>query len=149
LARGRPGAAAAAERGDPGDRARHEPGGQGAARAGRKRRRGLPGRTARDRPGLGGPGRLRPAPTLVTAVPGLPGFPTGAEVARRWAERTGLALDDLDWYRAFAHFKFAVITHGINVRVRAGAMGGQEFGDLTTAVAGIAEAGLALAVTSA
>ena len=91
----------------------------------------------------------RVAPTLVTAVPGLPGFPSSAELARRWAERTGLVLDELDWYRAFAHFKFAVITQGISARVRGGAMGGQEFGDLTTAVAGIAEAGLALAVTNA
>jgi aminoglycoside phosphotransferase (APT) family kinase protein len=85
------------------------------------------------------------APALVTSVPRLPGFPDGAGIARRWAARTGLPLDDLDWYRAFAHFKFAVITQGIKARVNAGAMGGQDFGDLTSAVAGTAGAGLALA----
>jgi aminoglycoside phosphotransferase (APT) family kinase protein len=84
------------------------------------------------------------APTLVTAVPRLPGFPDGADIAQRWADRTGLPLDDLDWYRAFAHFKFAVITQGIKARVNAGAMGGQDFGDLTSTVADTAEAGLAL-----
>jgi aminoglycoside phosphotransferase (APT) family kinase protein len=84
------------------------------------------------------------APALVTPVPRLPGFPSGADIARRWADRTGLPLDDLDWYRAFAHFKFAVITQGIKARVAAGVMGGQDFGDLTRAVTDTAEAGLAL-----
>jgi aminoglycoside phosphotransferase (APT) family kinase protein len=84
------------------------------------------------------------APTLVPSIPRLPGFPGSAGLAQRWAERTGLPLDDLDWYRAFAHFKFAVITQGIKARVTAGVMGGQDFGDLTSAVADTAEAGLAL-----
>jgi aminoglycoside phosphotransferase (APT) family kinase protein len=84
------------------------------------------------------------APALVTSVPRLPGFPDGTEIARRWADRTGLPLDDLDWYRAFAHFKFAVIIQGIKARVKAGVMGGQDFGDLTSAVANTAEAGLAV-----
>ena len=83
------------------------------------------------------------APALVTSVPHLPGFPSGAEIALRWADRTGLPLDDLDWYRAFAHFKFAVITQGIRARITAGVMGGQDFGDLASAVADTAEAGLA------
>ena len=38
-----------------------------------------------------------------------------------------------------------MITQGIKARVNAGAMGGQDFGDLTSAVAGTAMAGLALA----
>lgn len=83
------------------------------------------------------------APALVTSVPHLPGFPSGAEIARRWADRTGLPLDDLDWYRAFGHFKFAVIAQGIKARITADVMGGQDFGDLTSAVADTAEAGLA------
>lgn len=84
------------------------------------------------------------APTLVRSITGLPGFPSGAELAQRWAGRTGLGLDDLDWYKAFAHFKFAVITQGIKARVHAGAMGGQDFGDLTSVVADTAQAGLTL-----
>jgi aminoglycoside phosphotransferase (APT) family kinase protein len=83
------------------------------------------------------------APTLITSVPRLQGFPDSADIARRWADRTGLPLDNLDWYRALAHLKFAVITQGIKVRVNADAMGGQDFGDLTSAVADTAEAGLA------
>jgi aminoglycoside phosphotransferase (APT) family kinase protein len=85
----------------------------------------------------------RVAPTLIPSIPALSGFPGGDELARLWAGRTGLPLDDLDWYRAFAHFKFAVITQGIKARVGAGAMGGQDFGDLTSAVTDTAEAGLA------
>jgi len=87
----------------------------------------------------------RVAPTLISSVPRLPGFPGVAELSQRWADRTELPLDDLDWYRAFAHFKFAVITQGIKARVTAGVMGGQDFGDLTGAVIATAEAGLALA----
>ena len=85
------------------------------------------------------------APTVVPTVTSLPGFPRGPDIARRWADRTGLSLDDLDWYRALAHFKFAVIVQGIKARVNAGVMGGQDFGDLTSAVTAIAEAGLGLA----
>lgn len=48
------------------------------------------------------------------------------------------------WYRAFAHFKFAVIAQGVKARVIVGAMGGQDFGDLAGCVAALAEAGLAL-----
>jgi aminoglycoside phosphotransferase (APT) family kinase protein len=86
----------------------------------------------------------RLAPALISSVPSLPGFPSGAELAQRWTERTGLPLDDLNWYLALAHFKFAVITQGIKARVAAGAMDGQDFGDLTSAVADTAEAGLAV-----
>jgi aminoglycoside phosphotransferase (APT) family kinase protein len=89
----------------------------------------------------------RVAPTLVPDVVGLPGFPSGSDLARRWAESTGLPIDDLDWYLAFAHFKFAVITQGIKMRVKAGVMAGQDFGDLTAAVVDTAEAGLALTET--
>jgi aminoglycoside phosphotransferase (APT) family kinase protein len=86
----------------------------------------------------------RVAPMLVPNVVGLPGFPTGSDIARRWAERTGFPLDDLYWYVSFAHFKFAVIAQGIKVRLNAGVMAGQDFGDLTAAVADTARAGLAL-----
>jgi aminoglycoside phosphotransferase (APT) family kinase protein len=85
----------------------------------------------------------RVAPAIVSSIPDLPGFPSGTEIAQRWSGRTGLPLTDLDWYRAFAHFKFAVILQGIKARVNSGAMGGQDFGDLTSAVADTAEAGLA------
>ncbi len=81
---------------------------------------------------------------LIPGVTDLPGFPTRAEVLDRYTARTGRHTDDLGWYLAFAHFKFAVITQGIAVRVRDGAMAGQDFGDLRTEVRAIAAEGLAM-----
>jgi aminoglycoside phosphotransferase (APT) family kinase protein len=86
----------------------------------------------------------RVAASLVATTPALPGFPSGPELAQRWSARTGLPLENLNWYLAFAHFKFAVITQGIKARVKAGVMGGQDFGDLAGVVADTAEAGVAL-----
>src|SRR3954454_17812760 len=48
-------------------------------------------------------------PATQSAVTALPGFPTRAEVAERYAERSGLDLTDLNWYVGFAYFKFAAI----------------------------------------
>ena len=84
--------------------------------------------------------------SLTPTITATPGFPSRAAVAERWSERTGIGLDDLDFYQAFAHFKFAVIAQGVSARVKAGSMGGQDFGDLSAEVAGIAEAGLELAL---
>ena len=55
---------------------------------------------------------------------------------------TGAQLDDIAFYEAFAHFKFAVIAQGIAARVAAGSMAGQDFGNLDQEVLKIAEAGL-------
>lgn len=82
-------------------------------------------------------------PALIPGVTNLPGFPTRAEVAQRYAERSGADLADLDPYIAFAHFKFAVIAQGVAVRSAAGAMGGQDFGNLDDEVRNLAIAGLA------
>ena len=82
-------------------------------------------------------------PALTPAVTGSPGFPGRAQLAERYARRTGAQLDDLAFYEAFAHFKFAVIAQGIAVRVAAGSMAGQDFGNLDQEVARIAEGGLA------
>ncbi|MEU4422164.1 phosphotransferase family protein [Actinoplanes sp. NPDC024001] len=85
----------------------------------------------------------RLAPSITRTI----GFPRRAEIAARYAEATGADLTHLDVYLAFAHLKFAVITEDINMRVRAGAMAGQDFGDLTGEAARIAEAGLDLLAT--
>jgi aminoglycoside phosphotransferase (APT) family kinase protein len=66
-------------------------------------------------------------PTLTPAVTRNPGFPT---------------LDDIAFYEAFAHFKFAAIAQGIVVRVAAGAMAGQDFGNLDAEILRIAEEGI-------
>lgn len=65
-------------------------------------------------------------PTSQSTVTALPGFPTREEVARRYAERSGLDLSDLSWYVGFAYFKFAGIVAGIVARSAAGAMAGKD-----------------------
>lgn len=81
---------------------------------------------------------------LTPAVTHLPGFPSREHIIERYATRSGLDVSDVGFYRAFAHFKFAVIAQGIAARVVAGAMGGQDFGDLNSEVEQTAEQGLAL-----
>lgn len=89
-----------------------------------------------------GPGE--PVPALTPAITALPGFPSRAEVADQYASITGADLDSFLSYVAFAHLKFAVIAAGIARRADAGAMAGQEFGDLSGEVERIASAGLDL-----
>ncbi|GHE08043.1 phosphotransferase family protein [Klenkia taihuensis] len=62
----------------------------------------------------------------LSAVTTLPGFPTRAQVAERYAARTGTDLGDLSWYVGFAYFKFASILAGIVARSAAGAMAGKD-----------------------
>jgi len=57
-----------------------------------------------------------PSPT------GLAGFPTRADVAARYAQRSGRSIQDLPWYIAFGCFKLAVVLVGILSRARAGAV---------------------------
>ncbi|MFE9106413.1 phosphotransferase family protein [Actinomadura geliboluensis] len=83
-----------------------------------------------------------PGLRLTPAVTALPGFPSRAEIAARYCRQTGVEMADLPFYEALAHFKCAVITQGVAARQRAGAMAGQEFGDLDDEVRAIAERGL-------
>jgi aminoglycoside phosphotransferase (APT) family kinase protein len=85
-----------------------------------------------------------PRPALTPAVTQAAGFPGRRHLAERYASRTGTDLDDLVFYEAFAHFKFAAIAQGIAARVAAGSMAGQDFGDLNGEVVRIAETGLTL-----
>jgi aminoglycoside phosphotransferase (APT) family kinase protein len=50
----------------------------------------------------------------------LPGFPTRAEMAARYAARTGRDLSKLDYYVAFNRWKSAAIIHGVYSRYMAG-----------------------------
>jgi aminoglycoside phosphotransferase (APT) family kinase protein len=61
-------------------------------------------------------------PTVPLAVPG---HPTRAEMASRYAERSGRDVGDLHWYVAFAAFKLAVILEGVHYRY----VQGQTVGD--------------------
>jgi aminoglycoside phosphotransferase (APT) family kinase protein len=81
---------------------------------------------------------------LVPGVTHLPGFASRSMMLERYAAVSGAGLDDLSWYEAFAHFKFAVIAQGVQVRAKAGAMGGQHFGDLDNEILRLADAGLQL-----
>lgn len=62
-------------------------------------------------------GALESPPTSV------PGYWTRDEVIRRYAERTGRDLSNLDFYIAFASWKVACILDGVHARYAAGAMG--------------------------
>ncbi|MET0469152.1 MAG: phosphotransferase family protein, partial [Aeromicrobium sp.] len=79
---------------------------------------------------------------LVQSVTGEPGFPGRHDLAAQYASLTGVTLDEIDYYVAFAHFKFAVIVQGIAARAAAGSMAGQTFGDLESYVEGCAQGGL-------
>ena len=46
--------------------------------------------------------------------------------------------------RAFAHYKFAIIAQGVQVRAKAGAMGGQDFGNLDDDIRDLGARGLEL-----
>jgi aminoglycoside phosphotransferase (APT) family kinase protein len=50
----------------------------------------------------------------------LPGFPTRAELAARYAALTGADLSNLGYYRAFNSWKTACIVHGVYARYQAG-----------------------------
>jgi aminoglycoside phosphotransferase (APT) family kinase protein len=57
-----------------------------------------------------------------------PGFCTRAEVARRYAERTGFDLAQLPYYEAFSWWKMACLVEGVAARIKAGASGGMRSG---------------------
>jgi len=78
---------------------------------------------------------------LIPHVTHQPGFHTRRELVSRYVAVTGTDVGDLRWYEAFAHFKFALIATGIANRVAAGAMAGQDFGDLTDEISYLAETG--------
>jgi aminoglycoside phosphotransferase (APT) family kinase protein len=78
---------------------------------------------------------------VVPAATVLEGFPTRAEVAERYASRTGLDLTPLPWYAAFAAFKLAVVCAGIVARVRGGAMVGNGFEGIEERIGPLVEIG--------
>lgn len=79
---------------------------------------------------------------LAPSVSSQPGFPDRAHLARHYAHATGIDVRELDYFHAFGHFKFAVIAQGVAARAAAGALAGQQFGDLEHEVRHFAELGL-------
>jgi len=51
---------------------------------------------------------------------GAPGFPEWRELADRYADRTGLPLDDLAWWWTLACYKLGIILEGTNARAASG-----------------------------
>jgi aminoglycoside phosphotransferase (APT) family kinase protein len=82
--------------------------------------------------------------SLILGVTDLPGFPSRTEMLERYADASGADLADLSFYQAFAHFKFAIIVQGVQARAGAGAMGGQDFGNLDEEILQLGRSGLAL-----
>jgi aminoglycoside phosphotransferase (APT) family kinase protein len=79
----------------------------------------------------------------IAGTPGLhPAFPSWEELADRYAQRSGLKLDDLDWYMAFAHYKLAVILEGIHFRHQQGLTVGEGFEAIGAMVPQLVERGL-------
>ncbi len=54
---------------------------------------------------------------------GLEGFPSYEEVVGRYADRSGLDVDGIDYYVAFSCFRLAAISEGVYARYIHGAMG--------------------------
>jgi len=78
---------------------------------------------------------------VIPPVTAMDGFPSRADVAERYAAKTGADLSHVGWYAAFAYFKLAVICQGIAARHSAGAMVGEGFDEAQGNVAPLVEAG--------
>ena len=65
---------------------------------------------------------------LLSAPTTLDGFPRRAEIAARYARRSGRDLSRLDYYVAFGYWKLACILEGVYARYVAGIMGREGHG---------------------
>ncbi|KUL64365.1 MULTISPECIES: hypothetical protein [Streptomyces violaceusniger group] len=73
-----------------------------------------------------------------------PGFPSGREVAERYAAKSGRDIDGLPFYQALGCFKLAVIAEGIHARYAAGQTVGTGFERVGSAVPALLRSGLEL-----
>jgi len=81
------------------------------------------------------------AARVMAPVTAAGGFPSRAEIVRRYAARTGFDVSDVEWYHAFAFFKLAVVCQGIAARAAGGAMLGSGFDEAQRLVAPLVAAG--------
>ena len=75
----------------------------------------------------------------------LPGFPTRDEAMKRYAEKSGRDLSNLDFYAVLAFFKLAVILEGIHARFLEGGTVGAGFETMANQVLVLARQGMAIA----
>jgi aminoglycoside phosphotransferase (APT) family kinase protein len=83
----------------------------------------------------------------LTSPTQLPGFPSRAELLDRYQAETGRDLTQINYYRAFSHWRLAAIGQGVYKRYLVGAMGANRDIDLDTYKASVqtrAAAALAL-----
>ena len=80
--------------------------------------------------------------TSVAPMPAADGYPTRAEAANRYAQRTGRPLDDLRFYTAFAGWKIAIIMEGSNFRFKQGMADDDMFSALDVGVPALAKRAL-------
>ena len=84
------------------------------------------------------------APTL------MPGYPTRDELCSSYSNNTGRDLADINYYRAFSHWRLAAIGQGVYKRYLVGAMGEGREMDLERSKEGVAHrAGQALELLNA
>lgn len=69
----------------------------------------------------------RHADARVARTSAVPGFLTADQVLARYADRTGVNVGDIAWYRALAGYKLAVISEGIHYRYVQGLTVGEGF----------------------
>jgi aminoglycoside phosphotransferase (APT) family kinase protein len=60
----------------------------------------------------------------------------------RYAEVSGRAVDQLDWYEVFARYKLAIIVEGINARYQMGKTLGEGFEAMGAMVSGLVNGAL-------
>lgn len=82
--------------------------------------------------------------SLIPAVSSESGFPPRNYLVERYSTKTDVDMDGMNFYNAFARFKYAVIAQGVLARSLDGAMAGQDFGDLRSEVEAVAHEGLCL-----
>jgi len=70
------------------------------------------------------------------------GYPVFDELVDAYAQRAGIGIPDLRWYRAFACYKLAVILEGIHYRYQAGGTVGEGFERMGALVEPLAQKGL-------
>ena len=75
----------------------------------------------------------------LSAVTAQPSFPVRRELAAWYADRSGLALDDLAWYQALALWKLAILLEASYRRFLTGTTSDAFFGELERGVPEIAE----------
>ncbi len=79
---------------------------------------------------------------VASAVDPAAGYPAFDELVDAYAQRAGIGIPDLSWYRAFAAYKLAVILEGIHYRYQAGDTVGEGFERMGALVEPLARKGL-------